>query len=188
MTFAFPDGLAPEVFPLAWIVGRWQGEGVLDYPGIPKADIRKSVVIDHDGGPYLRYFATVTLVGADGEDGDVWSSETGYWRISPQVPEDMELAEGQHPVELVLADGAGSIALFIGAVGNGRIDLASDLMARTASAPDVGGATRLYGSVGGDLLWAWDIAAFGNPLQSYASGRLTRMPTEESADGAPAFP
>jgi hypothetical protein len=179
VTFVFPDGLAPEVYPLAWLVGRWEGTGVLEYPGIERSDIRARVDFDHDGGPYLTYAAVITLMGADGEEGQVWSRESGFWRISPDLPEGLELAEGQEPVELVVTDAAGLVALFLGAVGNGRIDLATDLMARTASAPDIGGATRLYGNVGGELLWAWDIAAFGHELQSYASGRLSRVADEE---------
>jgi hypothetical protein len=90
----------------------------------------------------------------------------------------MELSENLYPVELLLADASGSIALMIGAVGNGKIELASDLMARSASAPDVGGASRLYGHVAGELMFAFDIAAFGNELRSYASGRMSRV--EES--------
>jgi hypothetical protein len=178
VTFVFPDGLAPEIYPLAWLVGKWEGVGVLEYPGIERADIRASVEFAHDGGPYLMYQAVLTLVGPDGEDGAVWSRESGFWRISPQLPEGLELGEGQQPVELVLTDASGTVALFLGAVGNGRIEIATDLMARTASAPDVGGATRLYGNVGGELLWAWDIAAFGHELQSYASGRLARSHEE----------
>lgn len=178
MTFLFPDGLAPEVYALAWLVGKWDGVGVLEYPGIDRADIRAAVEFDHDGGPYLIYRAVITLIGPDGEEGAVWSRESGFWRVAPDVPEGFELGEGQHPVELVLSDASGTIALFLGTVGNGRIDVATDLMARTASAPDVGGATRLYGNVGGELLWAWDIAAFGHELQSYASGRLSRVVEE----------
>ena len=40
---------------------------------------------------------------------------------------------------------------------------------------ELSAATRLYGLVEGDLLWTWDIAAFGHPLQSYASARLRRV-------------
>ncbi|MFV0286310.1 MAG: heme-binding beta-barrel domain-containing protein [Demequina sp.] len=32
----------------------------------------------------------------------------------------------------------------------------------------------MYGLVEGELMWAWDLAAFGNDLQSYLSARLTR--------------
>ncbi len=43
-------------------------------------------------------------------------------------------------------------------------------MARSASAPDVGGASRLYGHVSGELMFAFDIAAFGNELRSLRFG------------------
>jgi len=60
-------------------------------------------------------------------------------------------------------------------VGNGRIELAGDVIARTPDAAEVTAATRLYGLVGGELMWTWDIAAFGQPLQSYASAQLRRV-------------
>jgi hypothetical protein len=197
MPFDLPDGLAPEVYPLAWLVGRWRGEGVVGYPGIEESAFVQDVVVDHDGGPYLRYTSTMRLVvvpdnpaalidesvraaaelpGGDPLDADagpVWSTESGYWRISPERPDD--LTDGQFPVELLLADPAGHLALYLGIVGSGRIELASDLIASTATAVDVAAGTRLYGLVQGDLMWAWDLAAFGQPLQTYASARLARV-------------
>lgn len=195
MAFALPDGLAPEVYPLAWLVGHWRGQGVIDYPGIEESAFVQDVHFEHDGGPYLRYSSTIRLVvvpdypaallepgasedgvavaGPGADDGPVWSAESGFWRIAPERPP--ELAAGQHPVELLLADPAGHLALYLGAVGNGRIDLASDLIARTATAAEISAGTRLYGLVQGELMWAWDVAAFGHPLQSYASARLARM-------------
>jgi hypothetical protein len=195
MAFALPDGLAPEVYPLAWLVGHWRGQGVIDYPGIEESAFVQDVQFEHDGGPYLRYSSTIRLVvvpdfpaalldpgasedgaapvGPGADDGPVWSAESGFWRIAPERPP--ELAAGQYPVELLLADPAGHLALYLGAVGNGRIDLASDLIARTATAAEMSAGTRLYGLVQGELMWAWDVAAFGHPLQSYASARLARM-------------
>lgn len=175
MTFTLPDDLAPEVYPLAWLVGSWSGPGVIEYPDIPRAEFRCDVTFTHDGGPYLMYQACMTLAGDDGEDGPVWANERGFWRVPPQVPDGLNLCEGQFPVEVLLADASGSIAMLIGAVGNGRIDLASDVMARSASAPQVDGAVRMYGHVSGELMFAYDIAAFGNELRSYASGRMARV-------------
>lgn len=175
MTFVIPEGLAPEVYPIAWLLGRWEGAGMLSYPGIEQADFRNTIVFDHDGGPYLTYTSTMTLMGPDGEEGVIWGVESGFWRVSPVVPEGIELAEGQHAVELVLADASGSVSVYVGVAGDGKIQLATDLMARTASAPDVAGSTRLYGNVRGELLWAWDLAAFGHELQSYASAQLGRV-------------
>jgi hypothetical protein len=174
VTFTIPDDLAPEVYPLAWLVGQWKGTGVVEYPEIPRAVFEQTVTFDHDGGPYLSYASTLTLVSDDGP-GQVWSAETGYWRVAPSAPEDVELKEGQAPLEVLVADAAGVMSLYLGAVGNGRVDLATDLVARTATAAEVAGATRMYGLVKGRLLWAWDLAAFGNDLRSYASGELDRV-------------
>jgi hypothetical protein len=197
MTFSLPDGLAPEAYPLAWLVGRWRGEGVVGYPGIEETAFTQEVVFDHDGGPYLRYTSTIRLIvvpddaaaltpdeplrtaggvvpGADHADaGPVWSTESGYWRVAPERPDG--LPEHQFPVEVLMADPSGHLALYVGTVGNGRVDLVSDLIARTATAAEVAAAKRLYGLVNGELMWAWDLAAFGHPMQTYASARLARV-------------
>lgn len=169
MSFVLPEGLAPEVYPLAWLVGRWHGTGEVDYPTIPRCDIVADVLVTHDGGPYLSWTATLRLAGED----DVWATEQGFWRVPPDRPAD--LPAGRHPVELLLVDPAGHLVLFAGAVGNGRIDLASDLVARTPDAVEVTAARRLFGLVEGELMWTWDLAAFGERLQPYASARMSRV-------------
>lgn len=219
MSFALPDGLAPEVYPLAWLVGSWRGEGVISYPGIDTVAVLQDVTFDHDGGPYLRYESTIRVIEpvvpatvpeewaqssagtADptvGETGDdavvepvapdappaavpplgtgettVWSTETGYWRVPPERPEG--LPEGKTPLEVMMTDPAGRLTMYLGAVGNGRVDLASDLIARTPTAAEVTASSRLYGLVEGHLMWVWEIAAFGHPLQSYVSANLSRV-------------
>ncbi|WP_028045358.1 FABP family protein [Cellulomonas sp. URHE0023] len=189
MPFVLPDpeGMAPEVYPLAWLVGAWRGEGVVDYPGIDEAAFTQDIVFDHDGGPYLSYTSTIRLVEvpsdpaalvdpeAEVSDGPVWQTESGYWRVPPERPTDQGLTDQQHPVEVLVADPSGHVGLFVGAVGKGRIDLVSDVIARAASGADVSAEKRLYGLVNGELMWAHDIAAFGHPMQSYASGRLSRV-------------
>jgi hypothetical protein len=170
MPFAFPEGLAPEVYPLAWLVGRWRGEGVVEYPGIESTAFVNAVVFDHDGGPYLRYESTIRIVDEDG--GRVWSTETGYWRVSSERPEGV--GDDRHALEVLLSDASGRLSLFLGVVGNGRIDLATDFVARTSTASEVTAAKRLYGLVEGRLMWAEDLAAFGHPLHSYASAQLDR--------------
>ncbi len=181
VSFVIPEGLAPEVYPLAWLLGRWRGEGVLAYPGIDDAPFRQDVVFDHDGGPYLSYSATIRLLVVpdspdsldEPADGPVWATESGFWRVPPERPDD--LPADKHPVEALLSDPSGHLSLYVGAIGSGRIDLVSDLIARTPTAAEVTAASRLYGYVEGDLMWAWDLAAFGEPLQSYASARLSRV-------------
>lgn len=207
MTFTFPDGLSPEVYPLAWLVGRWHGEGVIEYPGIGKKTFVQDLVFDHDGGPYLRFESTLRVledavpdklpdVGewpapvpdpteheaevaepANGAGvsaaGTVWSTETGYWRVSTDRPDGLE--DDKHALEVLVADASGRITVYIGAAGNGRIDLASDAIARTSTASEVRASKRLYGLVQGRLLWVEELAAFGEPLRSYASAELDRQ-------------
>ena len=194
MPFVLPEGLAPEVYPLAWLVGRWRGEGVVGYPNVEESAFTQELEITHDGGPYLAYTTTIRLVVAPDDaaaidaagddpdaapgapapaDGPVWSTESGYWRVPPERPEG--LADDQHPVELLLADPSGHVSVYVGSVGNGRIDLASDLIAHTSTGAAVNAAQRLYGLVNGELMWAQDLAAFGEPMQPYASARLSRV-------------
>jgi hypothetical protein len=206
MAFAFPEGLAPEAYPLAWLVGSWRGEGVIAYPGIPETPFVQDVVFDHDGGPYLRYESTIRVLEAEVpetvpeawtaqepvdpdadpssdqpepsgeghlEPGRIWSTETGYWRVSPERPEG--LGEDQAAIEVMIADPSGRMTLYLGVVGNGRVDLSSDAMVRTATSAEVSASNRLYGNVQGQLLWVWELAAFGQPLQSYASAKLDRL-------------
>lgn len=194
-----PDGLSPDVYPLAWLVGSWRGFGMLAYPNIAETPFVQEFVVDHDGGPYLRAVSTLwtastlpgteihqDLTGAQGlerlERGVQWSTATEYWRPvgRPFSPGDGE-GGGEARVapttelEVVVADPAGVATLFLGAVTGPRIDLASDAVLRSSTAAERAGATRMYGLVAGDLLWAEDLAAFGHELQTYASGRLTRM-------------
>ncbi|GAA1994418.1 hypothetical protein GCM10009718_35320 [Isoptericola halotolerans] len=183
MPFAFPEGLAPEVYPLAWLVGRWTGGGVIKYEGITETPFRQDLVFDHDGGPYLRFTSTLRVqsgAAADGETtgGDdafdtVWSTETGYWRVSSERPDDVP--EGKQPLEVLVTDASGRLSLFLGIVGDGRVDLATDFVARTSTASEVTAAKRLYGNVEGRLLWLEELAAFGHPMGSYASGELDRV-------------
>ena len=49
------------------------------------------------------------------------------------------------------------------------------MVARTESAKEYSAGHRLYGLVDGELLWAFDMAAMGQPLQSHISAELKRV-------------
>ncbi|MCM3660288.1 FABP family protein [Georgenia satyanarayanai] len=196
-TFTLPEGLAPEVYPLAWLVGSWRGYGVMSYPGVPEQPLVHEMTFDHDGGPYLRCTSTLWAVDAEHSSSvsqempgavgaellakaEVWATETAYWRPSPAAPEepiDGEKSSGQRStdIEVLVAQPTGHVVVYVGSVRPARIDIVSDAVVRTASAQDVSASSRMYGLVQGDLLWVEELAAFGHELQSYASGRLSRQ-------------
>ena len=51
----------------------------------------------------------------------------------------------------------------------------TDVVARTHSAKEYTAGHRLYGLVEGELFWAFDMAAVGEPIQSHLSARLKRV-------------
>ncbi len=174
--FALPEGLAPETYPLAWLVGSWRGRGAHGYPGVPESGFVADVVVASDGGPYLSWVCRWWPDDEVVPDGDLphgppWVVETGWWRVPPHDGDGPA-----HPVELLVADPSGHVAVYVGQVAGARIDLVSDLVARTETGADVTAGRRMLGLVDGELMWAFDLAAFGQPLQSYASARMTRVP------------
>lgn len=196
-----PEGLAPEVYPLAWLVGTWRGFGAVGYEGVPERNIVHEIDVDHDGGPFLRWRSTLWDIDADasaavnqemtGTQGyesltkaNVWTQDTAYWRPvahtgtgdGAETPSDTTASDGEGtPLEVVVADPAGWLSLYVGHVQGPRVNLVTDAVVRTGTAPEITGATLMYGLVQSDLLWAQDLAAFGQPLSTYASGRLTRI-------------
>ena len=158
--------LHPALEPLRWLVGRWEGAGALVYPTIGDATYVQQIEITHDGRPFLRHTSRSWLLRDDGTRGRPAASETGWWRPGAEPSE----------VEVLLAHHTGVVELLVGRVAFGKAELASDLVARTATAKEVTATTRLYGSVEGDLAYVVEMAAVGQPLQPHLSARLQPLP------------
>ena len=56
MVFTIPEGLHPDLNPLAWLVGTWRGKGRGEYPGIEGFEYNHEIVFNHDGRPFLSYY------------------------------------------------------------------------------------------------------------------------------------
>ncbi|WP_067782020.1 FABP family protein [Actinomyces vulturis] len=142
------------------------------------------------------------MSGAEGASritpAQVWSTETAYWRPvgqRPEIPEDAKdgqtMPETDKParpstpitdLELITADPAGHVAVWEGYVQGPRIELASQAVGRTRTAVEVREMGRMFGLVNSDLMWTQDMAAFGQEMGTYASGRLSRLEEGGSAE------
>ena len=154
----------PALEPLRFLIGRWEGAGVVGYPTIESANFGQEISFSHNGKAFLIYSSRRWLLEQDGKIGRPLSMETGFWR--PQ--EDGGL-------EVVLAHPTGITEIYIGQVTGTKIELATDAVVRTATAKEVTAGRRLYGLIGTDLGWAYDMAAMGQPLQSHVSAQLKRV-------------
>lgn len=154
----------PALAPLRFLLGRWEGAGVVGYPTIESANFGQEVSFSHNGKPFLIYASRTWLLAEDGSIGRPLAMETGFWR--PQ--EDGSL-------EVVLAHPTGITEIYLGQISGTTIELATDAVVRTATAKEVTAGRRLYGLIGADLGWAYDMAAVGQPLQSHVSAQLKRV-------------
>lgn len=207
-----PVGLNAELVPLSWLLGVWEGTGVLDYQRGEEKITRnfgQRVSFSQDGLPHLNYNSYTWLLPDDDADAlpegatDALANiplatETGYWRLSRPLAESDPgpgLLPGSEPrafttadeveslrnkangfdIEVSIVHPGGVMELYIGQVTQARVDLATDAVMRSQGAKQYTAATRMYGLVQGHLLWAWDIAALGQPIKTHASARLAKV-------------
>jgi len=192
------DTLPSELVPLSWLLGVWEGSGVVNYAvgdDIRNHEFGQRLSFSHDGLPYLNYTSYTWLLD---EDHTPLATETGYWRIgraptdadpgpgmlpgigdrpfvTAEAVETLRNAEGGFDIEVSILHPGGVSELYLGQVRGARIDLATDAVLRSSTAKEHSASTRMYGLVESHLLWAWDIAALGQPLATHASGRLGRV-------------
>jgi hypothetical protein len=196
--FDLDTSLPAEIGPLSWLLGIWEGSGVVHYT--VGADVREHefgqrVSFSQDGLPYLNYTSQTWLLD---EALTPLATESGYWRLSRKLAdgdpgpamlpgigerpfqsadavETLRNEAGGFDIEVSLIHPGGVHELYLGRVKGPRIDLATDAVMRSATAKEYAAATRIYGLVDGALLWAWDIAALGQDLRTHSSGRLERV-------------
>ena len=163
MPFELPADLHADCAPVAWLLGTWRGNGHGDYPTIEAFQYGQELIFAHDGRPFFHYLARSWVVDEQGEKVREGAIETGFLRCRP---------EGK--MELLLAHHTGYVEIWYGEAAGGKLEISTDAVARTESAKEVTGGTRLYGNVEGDLLYAYDMAGMGQPLQPHLWARLKR--------------
>jgi hypothetical protein len=153
----------PSLAPLLYLLGRWEGAGVGGYPTIESFRFGQEISFSHNGKPYLIYSSRTWLLDDEGAVGRPLAMETGFWRPQPD-----------NQLEVLLAHPTGFVEVYLGQVSGTKIEMATDAVVRTSSAKEVTAGRRLYGLIGTDLGYAYDLAAVGQPLQPHLSAQLKR--------------
>lgn len=166
MPFEIDTTLSAQIAPLAWLVGRWEGAGVVGYPTHESHNFGQELAITHDGRPFLQVHSRTWLLDDDGQLGRPLATEVGFFRL---------LDSGE--VELLLAHPTGIVEMYAGEKEEKRpvLNLRTDGVMRSPAAKEYNAATRMYGLVESQLMWVMDMAAVGQPLQSHVSAQLKRV-------------
>jgi hypothetical protein len=164
VAFEIPADLNPALMPLAWLIGRWQGNGHGSWPGQGEFEFGQQIDFASNQSSYLHYLSQTWTLDEQGQPAQPLAMETGFWR-----------PVGDGDVEVVLTSPEGWAEVWAGRLQGAKIDLTTDVVARTNTAelPYTGGR-RLYGQVEGHLMYAIDRATTEVELQPYMWARLER--------------
>lgn len=169
--------LPTELAPLQWLIGRWIGVGTGQYPTIEDFRFGQEVSFHTDGRPFLTYWSRSWLLDDEGNRVKPLAIESGFWR-----------PKANNRFEVTMAHPTGFAEIWLGSIEvtgivdaqitGARAELRTDAVVRTESAKDYSAGNRLYGLVDGKLLWTFDMAAVGQPMQNHLSASLTRAEEE----------
>jgi hypothetical protein len=150
------DDLPDVVRPLEFLIGSWRGEGQGAVPGGAAPDfpyLEELTIRNDDGLPWLTY-STRAVHPIDRHI--VLHVEHGWIRAQPAD------GVGKVSVEMVLVQPTGVVEVLLGELVEGpsgpHVELASDVVARTPTAPAVSADKRMYAVRGGKLMYAIDLA------------------------------
>jgi len=177
------DGVdVPQLLrPWTWLLGVWVGVGTGQYPTIEDFRFGQEVAFSADGRLFLSYISRSWLLDDDGNRVRPLATEAGYWR-----------PKEDNRIEVTLSHAMGYSEIWYGrlevtglenaVVTGARVDLRTDVVARTETAKEYTDGHRLYGLVEGHLLWTFDMAAVGESLVNHLAASLSRVEVGESDD------
>lgn len=197
MAIEIPTDLTPELVPLSWLIGTWEGTGRLGAGEADDAYFWQQVSFRDVGLAYLEYRAESWLTEADGTRLRPLAVETGFWSLDRKL-EPADPGPGMTPgdpfpvlrsaddvekfrtdegfkIQVNINHPGGLSELYYGLINGPRIQLATEALLRSSNAKPYASSTRIFGLVGGDLFWRWDTSVGEQGLQAHASAALKRV-------------
>ena len=150
----------PQLDPVAFLLGVWEGDGRGLWPADPPFRYRERIEVTHQGGPFLAYRQTTTT--PDGTRS--LHTEAGYLRPGPGGA-----------VELVVAQPTGLVEVHVGTVTGEALRLESITVARTPTALAVTKVVRVIEVAAGVLAYQVDIAMHDERAAPHLAARLQRV-------------
>tara|TARA_B100000686_G_C16534279_1_gene833974 strand:- start:166 stop:648 length:483 start_codon:yes stop_codon:yes gene_type:complete len=122
----------PEITQLAFLVGKWEGEGHGMYPTVERFSYREEIsYVAPPGKPFIAY-SQYTWSNNDHSESDTsLHIETGYLR-----------PDGAHRIELVLAQPTGIVELHHGLINGSSVSLRTTTIGTTATAKQIKSVER----------------------------------------------
>lgn len=156
-----PADLAPDLTPVASLIGTWKGEGAGSYPTIDDFVYSEEITFADVGKPFLHYVQKTR-----GPSGAPMHTETGYLRIP-----------GNGTAEFVLAQPTGQAELCEGTVHTDGdtvvLEFHSSLL-NSASAKQVSSTHRRYEFTGDAVTTTFAMAAVGQLMTHHLRSVLRR--------------
>ena len=146
--------------PLAFLLGKWSGNGRGHYPTIEDFAYGERSEFSHTGRPFLLYSQHTWHP----ETQQPMHSETGFIR-----------ALGGGRVEMLIAHAFGVTEMAEGTVSGTTLETTSTALASTATAKTVEAVTRRFEVTGNRLHYEIGMAFGGHPLQAHLDATLGRL-------------
>ena len=156
-----PADLAPNLAPVALLIGTWKGQGAGSYPTIDDFTYSEELTFSDVGKPFLHYVQKTR-----GPSGAPMHTETGYLRLP-----------GNGTAELVLAQPTGQTELCEGTVHTSGdtvvLEFHSSLL-NSASAKQVSSTHRRYEFASDAATTTFAMAAVGQTMTHHLRSELRR--------------
>ena len=154
----------PDLEPLSFLLGEWEGFGSGSYPTIDDFSYREVVTVKAPPGKaFLSYGQQTWRAGDHADSGQPLHTEAGYFRPG-----------GSGKVELALAQPTGVAEIHHGTVAGTSIALKATSVATTATAKAVDSVERNITVSGDEMVYELRMGAVGEPHQVHLKATLTR--------------
>ncbi|WP_261624075.1 nitrobindin family protein [Nesterenkonia marinintestina] len=199
-----PTDLTPELVPLYWLLGAWEGQGRLGTGEDGDPAFTQRVTFRDSGMEFVEYRAETRLTDEDGTPLRPLSVESGFWALDrPRA--DADVGPGLNPGDVVPAyrsaedvqglaaeDGSfpltatithpGSLTeLYYGRIRGPQLQITTDAVMRGEHAAEYPAATRMFGLVEDKLFWRWDVQGPDGEMAPHASAILNRVASSREA-------